>query len=376
MTYWSTKPRINGIFKGLASASGKIGGFKYVGLWPNGPQVPDVEMAQAVGSATKRSKSPLKRWFLQMQSNWAHHVFRRDDRVVFMVWNGIKGHRFLLAEAAKHLGQSVVYLEEAPLPGRLTIDFQGVNYGCSLPRDVAFYRTWADQTNADLTSWRKLGQGIVARKAVVRTDVGQIDADLSGENFIFVPLQVPGDSQITVYGDWIESVDAMIDHLKTASEALPDGWHLRIKEHPSSRISFGDKLSRCASDKFRVDNASNTFAQVAASGGVLNVNSSVGLQSFYFDKPVIVLGHAFYGFDDLTIKAHSPEHLGELLSKPDTLSFNAEARDAFMSYLDQEYFPLENDVVEGRFTIQSAVARDQRRDRILAMLKDQAISRG
>ena len=203
-----------------------------------------------------------------------------------------------------------------------------------------------------------------------RSDVGQEDATeaLTSENYIFCPLQVPGDSQLTIYGDWITRVGDMIDALAQAADALPEGWHVRIKEHPSAKQAFGDRLKALRGDKFRVDNATNTMQQVAHARAVLNVNSSVGLQAFYFDKPVIVLGHAFYAFDGLATKVSSQAELGEVFSDPERLAFDGQARDAFMNYLDSAYYPSEDDLIEGRFTIAQLQARDNARDAILGAL--------
>lgn len=272
--------------------------------------------------------------------------------------------------AARELGHETLYLEEAPFSGRITVDRSGVNFGASLPRRIDFYHAWAEARSAQAGAWRHLGEKLVPRAASKRTDVQQADAPegLGEENYIFCPLQVPGDSQLTVYGDWINTVDAMIDALGEASTRLPPGWHLRVKEHPSAKKSFGDKLGSLLSDRFRVDNSTNTMTQIAHSKGVLCVNSSVGLQTFFFDKPVVVLGHAFYGFDGLATKAGGQEALNALLSAPEALAFDARARDDFMNYLNKAFFPSEADIVAGRYTIEDLYARDQERAALSALL--------
>ncbi|MDO6458821.1 capsular biosynthesis protein [Celeribacter halophilus] len=287
-----------------------------------------------------------------------------------VIWNGIKGQRSLLVHAARELGREVFYFEEAPLPKRLTIDRSGVNFGSSLPRDPAFYTAWLKACGVDPEAWRDVGRQIVPRPSDKRDDIRSENApsELAQERFIFCPLQVPRDSQITIYGDWIKSVEEMIDHLKAASQHLPDGWHLRIKEHPSSKISFFDKLSALESDKFRVDNVTNTMDQIALSHAVLNVNSSVGLQAFFFNKPVIVLGQAFYCFDKLATKVNGLSDLADILTKPEDLTFSQNLRNAFMSYLCEDYYPMEQDVLDGTYGPEQVRQRDRDRDAILATL--------
>ncbi len=316
-----------------------------------------------LGRALKRAS--LARRYRGYKALLQHH-----PSTSVVIWNGIKGQRSLLVHAARELGREVFYFEEAPLPKRLTIDRNGVNFGSSLPRDPAFYTAWLKARGVDPEAWRDVGRQIVPRPADKRDDIRSEEApsELAQERFIFCPLQVPRDSQITIYGDWIKSVEEMIDHLKAASQHLPDGWHLRIKEHPSSKISFFDKLSALESDKFRVDNVTNTMDQIALSHAVLNVNSSVGLQAFFFNKPVIVLGQAFYCFDKLATKVRGPSDLADILTKPEDLTFSQDLRNAFMSYLCEDYYPMEQDVLDGTYGPEQVRQRDRDRDAILATL--------
>ncbi|MGC8203352.1 capsular biosynthesis protein [Aliiroseovarius sp. PTFE2010] len=366
----SGKRRVSKIAAGLFGAE-NTDIIPAVGLRPCGPSI---DTSAALESATRSHQSAFgtfaKAAFLRGQANWLHARLQRASADCLVVWNGIKGHRRLAADIAAAQGITVIFLEEAPLPGRLTVDFKGVNYGNSLPRRADFYAQWVRQSGASTDGWRQIGGGIVPRQAKSGRDIGQVaaDSDLGNEPYIFVPLQVPGDSQITVYGDWIKSVDHMIDVLHTASAALPDGWSIRIKEHPSAKDSFSDKLSALSGAKFRVDNQTNTMAQVAAARGVITINSSVGFEAFFCDVPVLVLGHAFYGFGDMATKVESPAALQEWLRTPDALGFDAEARGTFCTYLDQVYFPREDAILSGAYTVQNLVERERQAADILSGL--------
>lgn len=371
VVHWSRKSRLNDIVRGLFRETSEFHGFNDVGIWPIGPAVDQKRLVLAERSGNRPRKTLLGKWakttFLKMQYNWCVRYLKKRVPTCLIVWNGVKGHRSLLAVAARDLKIPVVYLEEAPLPGRITVDFMGVNYGNSLPRTKDFYTRWLDERGLSKTKWRKLGEAMVPRGARGDSSVRHDDApaSLKKERFIFCPLQVPGDSQITIYGDWIRSVEHMIEVLHNVSRSLPDGWHLRLKEHPSSSVSYAEKLSALEDARFRVDNNTNTMQQIELSRAVLNVNSSVGLQAFFFDKPVIVLGKAFYTFANMAEKVEDETKLSQLLSDPEALSFDVSAREAFMAYLDEEYFPLEASVVAGDFTIMDVVKRDQRRDGLI-----------
>lgn len=374
ITQSTKKKRIAAIQAALARSADKVDYFSGVGLRVAGPRPPKAAIDIAVNSANKKLQSKtgkwLKRHFLEGQFRWCYEYLRRRPDATLIVWNGIKGHRGLFARAARMLGRKVIYLEEAPFAGRITVDSVGVNYGSSLPRSIGFYETWAKSMPISPDEWRLVGQTMTSRKAAARTDVQQDPASdaLSQEKFIFCPLQVPGDSQITIYGDWINSVETFIDVVAKASQTLPDGWHIRIKEHPTSSVSFSEKLAAVSGARLRVDNRTDTMQQVALSQGVLTINSSVGLQAFFYDKPVLVLGHAFYAFDVMAIKVDDAATLGRLLSDPSKLDFNSKHRNVFMNYLDQAYYPTEQDVLSGHFDLPALARRDAQKDALLAQI--------
>lgn len=336
--------RIRHIVSGLFPGH-EIAEFAPVGLSLRKAPPADLDMAMA---SAVRHGGWLKRAFLNAQNSWLWHRLRDLPPSTVISWNGIKGHRRLAMEAAQALGHQTIYLEEAPFPGRISIDPQGVNAGNSLPRAPDHYLDWTGEAPAD---WRALRDQITPR-VTARRDVGQTDAgeNLGQSPYIFAPLQVPGDSQITIYGDWIKSVDHMIRAIVAAAGALPDGWYLRIKEHPSAKVSFADLLGSIGTKRVVLDNDTNTFQQVAASRGVVTINSSVGLQAMLWEKPVLALGDAFWGWEPLAARARSEDELTAHFAAPGW-GFDATLRDRFLSYLLNRAFPLEEDVVSGRVSL-------------------------
>ena len=310
----------------------------------------------------------LQRRFLAAKSRWFDNYLSTRAGCPVVIWNGTKGYRFLLAEGAKSRGHEVIYFDEAPIPRRIQIDRLGINFGSSLPSELGFYLRWADRyadrCAGGLEDWRRIKAELVAR-AGPNSEQKRTDEIAEGDRFVFCPLQVPYDSQISVYGDWVRSIEELIEVLHSACASLPPDWHLRVKEHPSSRTSFSRKLRALESESFRVDNTTDTYLQVGSSRGVLTVNSSVGLQAFFFDKPVLVLGLANYAIRGIAEKVSSVKHLADALSNIQSLTFDAKARNAFMTYLVNEYFPLESDVRAGKWGMAELLARDSRRDKIL-----------
>ncbi len=251
------------------------------------------------------------------------------------------GRRSLFLEAARRAGCKTLYFEDAPLPGFVACDPQGINYGNSLPRQAAFYRQWADSCPPERRSrqWKKWGDCLPQRPPKRREyeDSGSSVGQDPAGRFLYCPLQVPMDTQVWAFGGWIRSMDHFIEVVYQASRALPAGWHLRIREHPSSRQSFGKKLRALQDERFVLWNQGTSKSQIENAEAVVTLNSSVGLHGFLFDKPVIVLGQAYWNFGALTTRVKCLEGLYETFSCPTNLDYDDAARSDFMNYLVSEY---------------------------------------
>ena len=94
-----------------------------------------------------------------------------------------------------------------------------------------------------------------------------------------------------------------------------------------------------ATSRVVVDNATDSFAQVQGSRGVVTLNSSMGLQAFFHDKPVVVLGRAFFAVPGLVTMADNQAALNAAFAGADSLGFDPEARARFMNWLDRVYYP-------------------------------------
>lgn len=331
------------VFEATARAAGGGKRLLTIPLSFRGFRETKARVAEAMAVAKRQPRGTgrvLKRWLITLQYNGARRYFQRHPNHLAMCWNGLTGSRRAFMQAATDAGAATLYAELAPFPDRITLDPCGVNARNSLPQDPQFYRSWAAGHPARAgEGWRDMGANLVAR-ASRRSDVGQgggANLDAVGP-YLFVPLQVPNDSQITVFGGWVGSVAGMIAALDRAARHLPEGWHIRVKEHPSAKASLADLLSATGA-KIVVDNHSDTFEQVAASRGVITINSSVGLQAFFYEKPVIVLGKAFFALPGLAEIADTEEGLRDALGRAANLQFDATLRASFMNYLDKEYFP-------------------------------------
>jgi capsular polysaccharide export protein len=305
--------------------------------------------AAAFETATKKpaegAKAAAKRALLRLQYNGARALFEANRDAVAVAWNGLNGTRRVYMDGARDAGARTLYFELCPFPGRVTVDPCGVNFQNGLPRDGAFYLDWAKDNGAE--SWRTVRETIRARTRAIPREETAGDRPLT-EPFVFVPLQVPGDSQLRLFGGAFRTVEAVIEAMAEAAKRLPDGWHLRLKEHPTSPVAFGDLIDRLKHPKLVLDNATDTFAQVAASRAVVTVNSSVGLEAMFYEKPVVALGQCFWAIPGIAGYCPTPEALSSALSDPGALSFDPATRAAFLSFLADTYYPMLNrDAADG-----------------------------
>ena len=65
----------------------------------------------------------------------------------------------------------------------------------------------------------------------------------------------------------------------------------------------------------------------------------MGLQALFHDKPVIVLGRAFWVLPGIALQAKDQDGLDAAFANPDALTFDLGARARFMNWLDQCYYP-------------------------------------
>lgn len=284
----------------------------------------------------------LKWSMFRSQYNWSRAFFESRPGTAAVCWNGLSGSRRAFIEGARRAGAATVLFELAPLPGRITIDAKGVNFVNSLPRESHFYIDWQEAHPEHRDAWLGVRDSIVSRQGSKNKNVRQelrSDDSLS-QPYLFVPLQVQNDSQIRLFGGKVTSVEHFVRLLDRYADRLPEGWTLRVKEHPTSPIPY--RLEEIIQKRSRwvIDNTTDTIQLIKASQGVININSSVGLESLFFGKPVLAIGQAFYGFDPVARTIESPEEVERIFADPVTqLRFHEMAVLPFLNYLCAVYYP-------------------------------------
>jgi capsular polysaccharide export protein len=336
--------RKDAVFAALAQAAGGQRRLHVIPLSFTDHPETSARTATALARAKRQPKGAVMRWFkrqlIRAQYNWARRYFTAHPSHIAVAWNGLTGSRMAFMAGARDAGAATLFAELAPFPGRITLDPAGVNAEGSVPQDPGFYTAWAgtDPTRTGDT-WRAMGTGMTARPSR-RADVGQGGDPLPDAPFLFCPLQVPDDSQVTLFAGWTGGMAGFLRALGTAARHLPPGWHLRLKEHPSARQPLAPLIAPLlASGRVVLDNDTDSFAQLTASRGVVTLNSSMGLQAFFHDKPVVVLGRAFWSLPGVALHTANQTALNAAFADPDALTFDPAARARFMNWLDQCYYP-------------------------------------
>lgn len=317
------------------------------------------------GEKLPRSISQFKRVLLFRR---LEAYFLENQDKVFLVWNGTKGVRKVAVEAAKSAGVQTIFMELAPIPQKISIDRKGVNYGSSLPRNPHFFSTWR-KTVAIEENWGAIAEKITPRglQRVIKGRSDEVTSYELPQHYIFCPLQVPGDSQITEYGGWIESVEQFFEEVVIASKYLPENWGVVVKQHPSSEEGLNSQNGWEEDNVFNGD-AILTTELIEKASLVVTVNSSVGLEASLFDKPVVVLGQAIYGIEGFCRFASDAVALRSVFENPQAVDFDRSIRLALIGYFQQEYFFEEHEIVEGRVKLAAVIERDQRAKEVIDLL--------
>jgi len=111
------------------------------------------------------------------------------------------------------------------------------------------------------------------------------------EHFIFYPLHVVDDSQITFRNPHFYRQDFLIDVI---AGFIPEGYSLVVKPHPGLKGLLSLKMIKeikSIPNVVLVDPKINAHYLIEKSDAVIIINSTVGFEALFYFKPVIVMGN-------------------------------------------------------------------------------------
>jgi capsular polysaccharide export protein len=263
-------------------------------------------------------------------------AFRKFGVSSCLIWNGQQLLGLAVGYVCEELNIPVRFLEISNLPSKLFVDNRGVNARSSIANEPALldrldlpapaqHQAWLSEYEAykakpvpqaanaglrRLTSkvnflLKTLTMGVARRKPIrvarhddIRKQVGQrlSERDLRASAYLFLPLQVSGDTQIKLNSS-VDNLEAIrIAHRM----ALEENLRLLVKMHPAEQdsASLADVVALSQDLEFDIVENSTTDLLRGAQK-VVTINSTVGLEALLYGKPVVCLGRALYAaFDE------------------------------------------------------------------------------
>lgn len=270
----------------------------------------------------------IRRFFFALQYSGVRKYFENNLNSVAVAWNARSDVRFIFMEAAKDAGAKTLYLELAPFPNKIAVDPKGINYLNTVPRDKYFYERYTFASDG----WAYLKR-YVAQRSV--TEVAEGHHVLPTEPFIFVALQTEGDSQLKDFGGNYRTVESFLRAVCEASNSCGSARKIYVKEHPGRKVSLAHLAD--GFPNIRIVNDEDTIDLISQAELVLTVNSSVGLEAMLMGRPVAAAGLAFWNIEGICYSVPSRRDL-EVLFSYENFHVDEKLRDAFLSYLSNDYY--------------------------------------
>ena len=264
-------------------------------------------------------------------------VFEQRDVQAVLLWNGYRGRRGLVAQAARHVGRPVVFFERCAFPGYLQVSLDGTNADSRHLNSDDYSNQPADP---DIGPWFKSRQRQRPRRGLGLFKAPPAPLGPLPSRYIYCPLQVAADTQLSVHGAWVRDMPGFVSALVEAARDLPPEVALVFRPHPSCAVGQ-EAVLKLAQQHSRVLVAEGgTSAELLAGcEALVTVNSSVGLEAFAYDKPVITLGQSFYGREGLSLQATGPDSLrGRLHDLQGQSGFDPLKRAQFLTWLREKGF--------------------------------------
>ncbi len=268
------------------------------------------------------------RFRYEMRARTALSKFRAAKLTSAVTWNGQIGDPAIVAFALRQLQVPTLFAELSPFKGRYFLDHIGVNGASSLqavrPEDL-------DPYEDEEQLYSQLRKNYLGRRT--STSALNDPKDLP-QTFIFAPLQVPTDTQILLHGGGIRRHSEYLDILRQVLPNLPRGVTLVVKPHPMAPYPAAYLRDTIGRDIFVAsDYEARDLLERCA--GIVTVNSSIGVDGFLFDKPVIAIGNAPWVKPALARQARTANEIAKAIA--DLPKFDKRLRQRFLAHWYHAY---------------------------------------
>jgi predicted glycosyltransferase involved in capsule biosynthesis len=149
------------------------------------------------------------------------------------------------------------------------------------------------------------------------------------QKIIFVPFQQPNDTVISYFSGPIKNFENFHQVICTLSAELGDGWRVIYKKHPVENELKKVDDAICADDY-------NTYDLIEIADALVLINSGVGIYGMMFNKPVYIMGEAWYGIDNVNVAVENSSALAILIQRG--LTPDEQLVERFIYYLRYEFY--------------------------------------
>nr|MDA3819383.1 hypothetical protein [Candidatus Delongbacteria bacterium] len=198
----------------------------------------------------------------------------------------------------------------------------------------ALYRMLDPRYNRFLINFinKKRNQDI-AKKRFQRDDSEQLDLENIGK-YVFFPLQVNSDTQVILnspFRSMYEVVEFILPELVKA------GYKVIIKEHPME-VEPVDYSPFAYNNNVFLTKKTDLNTLIRNSEFVVNINSSVGLQSIAKHKKVLLLGSAFYKHNPSCFAVSDYKDIRKLLKDISSATVDKTSISAYIAHFKNHIF--------------------------------------
>lgn len=263
-----------------------------------------------------------------------YYLLNRSKPKCVVVWNGHMLPEMAVKKAAEKLGIIICFFEVGLLPNTVTVDPKGINNFNSVPRKESFYRNYQPFEKKSSTADRQLVVRQFNRRKIAHARQQDFHLALP-KKFIFVPFQVRFDSQIILSSPNICSMYDLYRWIEfTLENSEDENLFFVVKEHPSDPYKYDTLYKK--NPRILFSNR-NTQELIEGADAIITINSSVGLESLIFHRPVIALGDACYNIEGITQTVSSKEQLVSAINRLPNWRIDESLVENFLSYLKNDY---------------------------------------
>lgn len=153
-----------------------------------------------------------------------------------------------------------------------------------------------DPLDVTRMSFRELARSRIFR--VIRHHLGNtlglFEDPVPGEKYVFYPLQVQPERSTLILAPFLCDQLALIENI---AKALPIGYRLYVKDHPIflGRRPLGEyRRLRSIYNVRLLKTSLASFEIVKNAALVVSISNTIGMEAILLERPLIVLGEAFY----------------------------------------------------------------------------------